>query len=451
MQTARYVQNTLEPVSLDEHSVQKTLRLLQQAVHDGIRLLEEHRREYLSAGDSIYVGSSGISLMCLRLLKQADALNLDSTLTNTLKSLSAPHQRSSSRSSGPISIRAGRLSPIDSPVGLATVRALGALHNPSGQHTVLEEDLQILESAVHAAKHDSTRTNEVLYGKAGLLFALLQLREAANKHEPGDERLSRLVNDEALLVLIQAIIRDGTEANQDELPLYFEWYGKCYLGAMHGIAGILTVLLQCPLHLISKYQRVLLASIDHLITLSLQNEGHLPSSLPVKHRSSSPLVQLCHGSPGLGLLLCTLTTLHPSWVTQLGNDTQQCMSALSEVIWEQGLLTKGIGICHGVSGNAWTLLLLARSQRGNPNGQEDLLVGKALAFLLHSIMLPPLHYRHSSTYRTPDRPYSLFEGLAGAICSWSEACVYLSERFGETKADILGMPGIGGVGVKGML
>jgi hypothetical protein len=86
-----------------------------------------------------------------------------------------------------------------------------------------------------------------------------------------------------------------------------------------------------------------------------------------------------------------------------------------------------------------------------PNSQEDLLVGEALAFLLHSTTLPPLHHHTESPYRIPDRPYSLFEGLAGAICSWSEACVYISKRLGGTKADVLGMPGIGGIGIKGLL
>lgn len=37
---------------------------------------------------------------------------------------------------------------------------------------------------------------------------------------------------------------------------------------------------------------------------------------------------------------------------------------------------------------------------------------------------PTLH----SIYRRPDRPYSLFEGLAGAVCAWADACVVIKER-----------------------
>lgn len=32
-----------------------------------------------------------------------------------------------------------------------------------------------------------------------------------------------------------------------------------------------------------------------------------------------------------------------------------------EIIWERGLLKKGFGLCHGSSGNAYTLLNLYRT------------------------------------------------------------------------------------------
>lgn len=63
----------------------------------------------------------------------------------------------------------------------------------------------------------------------------------------------------------------------------------------------------------------------------------------------------------------------------------------------------------------------------------------------------------------PDTPYSLFEGLAGTICAWAEACVVITTRLRKLekleraginiKGDIdkedeyeLGIPGLGGVG-----
>lgn len=31
---------------------------------------------------------------------------------------------------------------------------------------------------------------------------------------------------------------------------------------------------------------------------------------------------------------------------------------LNDVVWERGLLTKGYGLCHGVSGNSYAFLTL---------------------------------------------------------------------------------------------
>jgi hypothetical protein len=76
-------------------------------------------------------------------------------------------------------------------------------------------------------------------------------------------------------------------------------------------------------------------------------------------------------------------------------------------------------------------------------------MGRALAFILHSVELPPMT-SHSSPYRMPDNPYSLFEGLAGAICCWSEACVLICRILGETEESLLGFPAVGGVGATGV-
>lgn len=74
-----------------------------------------------------------------------------------------------------------------------------------------------------------------------------------------------------------------------------------------------------------------------------------------------------------------------------------------EVVWRRGLLKKGYGICHGVAGNAYTFLALYQA-----TGKEVQLY-RAVQFA-----------RWCGTYdrnqeRPPDRPFSLFEGLAGTI------------------------------------
>jgi len=92
-------------------------------------------------------------------------------------------------------------------------------------------DITTLERAVEALDRDATRTNELLYGKAGLLFALLQLRDSFGA-DNSNERLVNLTSDQIIGSIVDAIIREGTSAaSSQECPLYFEWDGKCYLGA----------------------------------------------------------------------------------------------------------------------------------------------------------------------------------------------------------------------------
>ena len=177
----------------------------------------------------------------------------------------------------------------------------------------------------------------------------------------------------------------------------------------------------------------------------------------------------------------------------------EAIQLATERVWEEGLLSKGGSICHGIPGNAWPLLLLhdsfeygkERSRRAKQNYNErshtesitnvedgltgDYFLSRALAFLLHARKTRPYSRSHKSSpnqYRMPDRPYSLFEGLAGTICAWSEACVIIEARLREMKLDEkgasysttleddeifaqllqrrLGFPGLGGVGPNGV-
>ncbi|KAG8920348.1 hypothetical protein FRC02_000958, partial [Tulasnella sp. 418] len=90
--------------------------------------------------------------------------------------------------------------------------------------------------------------------------------------------------------------------------------------------------------------------------------------------------------------------------------------------------------------------------------KQDQYISRALAFLLHATQLPPLKASQPlpGTYRTPDHPYSLFEGLAGAVCGWADACCLIKALLegGDLAAEdvgMLGMPGMGGVGPTGLL
>lgn len=77
----------------------------------------------------------------------------------------------------------------------------------------------------------------------------------------------------------------------------------------------------------------------------------------------------------------------------------------ADLIWREGLLRKGPGICHGVAGNGYAFLLMFRV-----TGHKQYLykASKFMQFLRDS--------QFQKYARTPDRPYSLYEGLAGTVC-----------------------------------
>ena len=81
----------------------------------------------------------------------------------------------------------------------------------------------------------------------------------------------------------------------------------------------------------------------------------------------------------------------------------------AELTWQCGLLKKGPGICHGVAGSGYVFLLMYRLT-GNP-----LYHHRAMRF---AEFLESPEFRNGA--RTPDTPYSLYEGLAGTVCFVSD-------------------------------
>lgn len=76
-----------------------------------------------------------------------------------------------------------------------------------------------------------------------------------------------------------------------------------------------------------------------------------------------------------------------------------------EVVWKRGLL-KRVGICHGISGNAYVFLSLYRLT----GKVEYLYRAKAFASFLSDRAQKLISERKM---HGGDRPYSLFEGIGG--------------------------------------
>ena len=252
--------------------------------------------------------------------------------------------------------------------------------------------------------HSSVRgsSSEVLYGVAGALSACLQLNSTLSRPVFSVDIVTMLV-DEIIARGLQ-YVRD----HPDSAPrgcLMYAWHDKEYLGAAHGVVGIITVLLQA-------HQQVgidvapVRATIDFVIAKFVQPDGNLAGK--TYRPADSELVQWCHGAPGLVMLLTlAYVVFHDDSYITVAERAGEC-------VWRQGLLHKGLGLCHGVAGNAYAFLSLNRmfTKMGNAD-RAEYWISRARGFA-HWMFADDA--RLERLIKQPDDPYSLYEGIAGTLC-----------------------------------
>ena len=78
-------------------------------------------------------------------------------------------------------------------------------------------------------------SDEILYGRAGYLYALLLLRK-------GISNCDHIITNELIRSVITAILNSGIQTarrHQIGSPLVYFWYNEPYVGLAHGYAGIM--------------------------------------------------------------------------------------------------------------------------------------------------------------------------------------------------------------------
>ncbi|GIJ84245.1 hypothetical protein Asppvi_003085 [Aspergillus pseudoviridinutans] len=476
VEAPQFYENTLEPIEINQTNLLNALTELRLATRRGAEQVERAGPAEVDERHGLFMGVLGIALAFLRLDHQAFSLTEEGE-TSSLDYRKLATERIP-RHGPKIPLVPGRLSPLGSgnPLGATVMRIQAAAKIG---HAVSGTDVDNLRDAVaialkhgHIVPHANQNMggDEVLNGRAGLLWSILNMR-VLSLDEKSAEALKPIF--ESVPQLIEVIVEAGRQGHRDyvqaygntgALPLMWTYKeGRYGLGAVHGMAGILAILLACKTEELNNgtshhYLRWIADTILGLCRLCIANNGHLPTTIPL-HQSStrraSPLVQICHGSPAILLLLgCARRNRYlasnfwqPEW--------DKAIFLASERVWEEGLLSKGGSLCHGITGNAWPLLLLhdsceydvelletARRNYGEraktttveqlqPALTADYFLSRALALLLHAQETPPYNASPESStyvYRMPDRPYSLSEGLAGTICAWADACVVIQAR-----------------------
>uniref|UniRef100_A0A8C1QA49 Glutathione S-transferase LANCL1 n=1 Tax=Cyprinus carpio TaxID=7962 RepID=A0A8C1QA49_CYPCA len=244
--------------------------------------------------------------------------------------------------------------------------------------------------------------DELLYGRVGYLYSLIFINQQFQQEKIPIQYIQQICD---------AVLASGQNLSQrnkiqEQTPLMFEWYQEEYVGAAHGLSGIYYYLMQ-PGFVVGedRVYHLVKPSVNYLCQLKFQS-GNYP---PCVGDSRDLLVHWCHGSPGVIYML--IQAFKVFGVRQYLEDALHC----GEVIWQRGLLKKGYGLCHGAAGNAYGFLALYKIT------QDPKHLYRACMFADWCMN----YGKHGC--RTPDTPFSLFEGMAGTI-------YFLADLLQPTKA-----------------
>ncbi len=269
-----------------------------------------------------------------------------------------------------------------------------------------------LLAIVQGNLHNSAR--EPLWGNSGTLLAAIHMVEAT-----GEMRWMRLVQEGVAVLLGEMEIEPdtGTWIWVQDL------YGRRtrYLGAGHGFAGNVYPVLRAAAMLdeitVATFVDRALQTLNKTAIRETDGErerinwhaySDAESIATALARGKHPLVQDCHGAPGI---VCRLATVPraPEW--------DALLRGAGELTWAAGPLTKGASLCHGTGGSAMTMLKLWR-RFGEPLWLER-------ARLLAMYMIEQIE-RHRVL--NGQGRHTLWTGDLGAACVlWN--CIAGGDRF----------------------
>ncbi len=273
---------------------------------------------------------------------------------------------------------------------------------------------------------------ELLYGTTGYIYSLLFLKKYILSIENKDinsifDKNMLKVLDETILNIFDILLNSGIKY----MNLY-KW-NKCllypfpandpqfYLGAAHGLIGVIYLLLSTikyfPNLLEQKIEinsdentlvsKLLIKNIKYIQSLQIKNTGNFPSD--ITGNDTGDCVHFCHGCVGAVHLFLLAEELFPK------NNFKETALLCNKSLWERGLLYKGNGLCHGMSGIAYGLIKLFKGTNNELYLKEA--VGICKGTYDPHVQKFVEEYRDPQRLRKgiPDTPYSLMEGEGGCL------------------------------------
>ena len=299
---------------------------------------------------------------------------------------------------------------------------------------------------------------ELLYGTSGYLYTLLFLKKyvlsIGSKEEINNiltKDMSKIL-DETILEIFNILLTNGINYMQ-----LYKW-DKCllfpfpvnskrkqlYLGAAHGLIGSIYMLLSTVKlfpELINKeisinykkekISQIFLNSLKYIQTLQIKETGNFPSD--VEGYDSGDCVHFCHGCIGAIHLFLLAEEFFPN------NNFKETAILSNKCLWERGLLYKGNGVCHGMSGVTYGLIKLYKGTKNELYLKEAV----GICFGTFDEEVQKLVKCYSDPQRLcvgiPDTPYSLMEGEGGCLVMYYDLVKVILNKYKNDNNELWGM------------
>jgi Lanthionine synthetase C-like protein len=337
------------------------------------RLVRDFPPESVKPGGGLYYGPLSIAFLLFALSNHyPDLIISDMPLIFWSACYTDPIPNLAAQSSGPTPSECGV---IDDTLSFLALNAASCKNPVAATH---------LCDYLNVVAHPSA-SNDWLHGRAGYLY-LLRLVKRSFAHKPEILNLLTDASDYVIDLILAS-------------PRPWTWQGKVYVGAAHGIIGILTqVVLTNPDYA---------PRVEHHLDSLLQNQydsGNWPATLP---EGSERLVQFCHGAPGV---VASLLSIRQHFLN-LADRIDDAVAAGRELIREKGVLAnKEPCLCHGATGNALAL------------GEGDFETFLRLTTILDGrAAVLGVGESEAAVMEMSEHPESLWCGEAGRAWAWAVA------------------------------
>ena len=299
---------------------------------------------------------------------------------------------------------------------------------------------------------------ELLYGTTGYLYTLLFLKKYILSMEQTTDIKNIITKDiskkldETILRIFELLLNSGIA--------YMEKYrwNKCllfpfpinskrpqfYLGAAHGLIGVIYMLLSTIKFFPSlfnqeislnskniKISQLLLDNIKYIQSLQIKTTGNFPSD--IEGEDEGDCVHFCHGCIGAIHLFLLAEEMYPN------NNFKGTAILCNKCLWERGLLYKGNGVCHGMSGVVFGLIKLYKKTK------EEIYLKEAIGICFGTFdeKVQKLVREYKDPQRLckgiPDTPYSLMEGEGGCLVMYYDLVKVILNRGKNDKDSLWGI------------